>query len=155
MNRPSRVLKQIFDTPAILYRIGLGWTLGRRILAVTHRGRKTGQLREAVLEVLLFRPENQESVVVSAYGTKADWYRNILVEPALRVRTGRLDYVPEQRLLTPEEAREAAVEFSERHSWEVRLVPKVLPAIGADVRKGLGPVEMLVSLPMVAFRPKT
>ena len=126
MSRPSRLLKVVFDAPAVLYRIGLGRMLGKRIVAVTHRGRKTGQLRETVLEVILFDPANKESVVVSAYGTRADWYRNLQVQPALRVRTGRMDYVPEQRFLTAEETREAAIEFSRRHPWEVTLVPRVL-----------------------------
>jgi len=157
MGRPSRVLKVVFDAPTVLYRIGFGWTLGKRFLAVTHRGRKTGQLRETVLEVILFDPDSKESVVVSAYGTRADWYRNLLVLPALRVRTGRMDYAPEQRFLTPEETREAAIEFSRRHPWEARLVPRVLPAIGAAVPKhsDSDPVDLLASLPMVAFRPET
>lgn len=157
VGRPSRLLKVVFDAPAALYRIGFGWILGKRILALTHRGRKSGQLRETVLEVLLFDPDNKESVVASAYGTGADWYRNLRLEPALRVRTGRMDYVPEQRFLTPEETRGAALEFSRRHPWEVRLVPKVLPAIGAAVPKNSDsdPVDLLASLPMVAFRPKT
>lgn len=155
MGRPSRLLKVAFDAPAVLYRIGLGWMLGKRLVAVTHRGRKTGQSRETVLEVL-FDPDSKESVVVSAYGTRADWYRNLRVQPALRVRTGRMDYVPEQRFLTADETREAAIEFSRRHPREVRLVPRVLPAIGAVVPKhsDSGPVDLLASLPMVAFRPK-
>lgn len=141
----------------MLYRVGLGRVLGKRIVAVTHRGRKTGKLRETVLEVLLFDPETKESVVVSAYGAGADWYRNLLVQPALRIRTGGMDYVPEQRFLTADETREAAIEFSRRHPWEVRLVPKVLPAIGAAVpeHSDSDAVDLLASLPMVAFRPKT
>jgi deazaflavin-dependent oxidoreductase (nitroreductase family) len=156
MGRPSRLLKVVFDAPAVLYRIGLGWMLGKRIVAVTHRGRKTGELRETVLEVLLFDPVSKESVVVSAYGTRADWYRNLRIQSALRVRTGWMDYVPEQRFLTAEETREAAIEFSRRHPWEVKLVPRVLPAIGAAVPKhsDSDPVDLLASLPMVSFRPK-
>lgn len=156
MGRPSRLLKVAFAPPTVLYRMGLGWILGKRIVAVTHRGRKSGKLRETVLEALLFDPDSEESVVVSAYGTEADWYRNLLVQPALRVRTGRMDYVPEQRFLTPDETREAAIEFSRRHRWEARLVPLVLPAIGAAVpeHSNSDPVGLLASLPMVAFRPK-
>jgi len=156
VSRPSRSLKAVFDAPVVLYRIGLGWMLGKRFLAVTHRGRKTGRLRETVLEVLVFDPDNEESVVVSAYGTRADWYRNLKAQPALKVRTGRMSYVPEQRFLTPEQSREAVVRFSHRHPWEMKLVPRVLPAIGGAVPPDadLDPVDMLASLPMVAFRPK-
>lgn len=107
--------------------------------------------------MLFFDRDTSESVVVSAYGAGADWYRNLQARPALRVRTGLMSYVPRQRFLTPEESREAALEFSRRHPSEVRLVPKVLPAIGAAVPKSSDqhPVDLLASLPMVAFRPRT
>ncbi|WP_190820398.1 PNPOx family protein [Saccharopolyspora pogona] len=38
--------------PIPLYRRGLGWLLGIRIMMLEHRGRRSGQLRYAVLEVL-------------------------------------------------------------------------------------------------------
>lgn len=156
MARPSRFLKVAFDGPAWLYRAGLGWILGTRFLLLTHRGRRSGRLHETVLEVLLFTRSTHESVVASAFGTDADWYRNIQAEPALEVRTGRADYRPEQRFLTPQEAREVAVRFCKRHRLEARLVPKVLPAIGAAISDASGsePEDMVASLPMVAFRPR-
>lgn len=156
MPRPSRLLMVLFAAPGLLYRLGLGWVLGKRFLALTHRGRKTGRLRETVLEVLFFDPDTRESVVVSAYGPSADWYRNLQAQKALRVRTGLTSYVPMQRFLSPEERREVALEFARRHPREVRLVPKVLPAIGAAVPKSSEehPVDLLASLPMVAFKPE-
>ena len=50
----------------------------------------------------VFDPATEESVAVSAYGTDADWYRNLQAAPAVRVRTGRIDYPPEHHFLTPE-----------------------------------------------------
>jgi hypothetical protein len=73
MAGPSRLLKVFFRAPAFMYRLGLGRMLGKRFVAVTHRGRKSGQLRETVLEVLVFDPDDKETVVVSAYGTRAEW----------------------------------------------------------------------------------
>jgi len=154
MSRPSPFLKLIFDAPAWLYRKRLGWLLGKRFLVVTHRGRKTGLPRQTVLEVVFFDPARRESVVASAYGPKADWYRNLEAEPALRIRTGRLEYVPEQRFLNAGEARRAAARFCREHPLEARAAPRVLAAIGA-VEKGSfsDPVDLLAALPMVAFRP--
>jgi deazaflavin-dependent oxidoreductase (nitroreductase family) len=138
-----------------MYRTGFGRLLGRRFLSVTHRGRKSGNDYETVLEVVIFDPATKESVVVSAYGGNADWYRNLVASPALRVRTGRWDYSPQQRFLTPEEAREVAEEFCIRHPWEARVVRKVFSAIGADVEDTSdSPIDLLAQLPMVAFRPK-
>lgn len=154
MSRPSPLLRFAFKAPAYLYRIGLGRLLGRRFLSVTHRGRKSGKLYDTVLEVAVFDPATEESVAVSAYGTGADWYRNLQAGPAARVRTGSMDYSPEHRFLTPEEATAAAAEFCRRHPWEARLAPRVLPAIGATLTGSADPVQLLASLPMVAFRPQ-
>jgi deazaflavin-dependent oxidoreductase (nitroreductase family) len=137
-----------------VYRIGLGRLLGRRFLSVTHRGRKSGRLYDTVLEVAVFDPAADESVVVSAYGSDADWYRNLQAAPAVRVRTGRMDYAPEHHFLTPEEASAAAAEFCRRHPWEAKLAPRVLPAIGGVSTDTSDPVQLLASLPMVAFRPQ-
>lgn len=157
MRRPSGFLKTFFDAPRWLYRHGLGWMLGKRLLELTHVGRKTGQPRHTVLEVALYDKETRESVVVSAYGTHADWYRNIEVAPAVRVKTGRLDYEPEQRFLTVDERKEAAQAFCRNHRLEARMANRVLTAIGADVPHdpGADPAETLGTLPMVAFRPKS
>lgn len=147
-------MRLFFAAPQWLYRAGLGWTLGHRFVSVSHRGRRSGKIRETVLEVARYDPTTRESVVASAYGTKADWYRNIRAEPAVRVRTGRMDYIPEQRFLTETEARQAAIEFCRRHKLEARMAPRALAAIGA-VGEGAftDSVELLASLPMVAFRP--
>ncbi len=154
-NRPSRFLKAVFDAPSWLYRIGLGPLLGKRVLALTHRGRKSGKLHRTILEVALYDRESGESVVASAYGSRADWYRNIAAAPALRVQTGWKDYTPVQRFLTADEAKEAAARFCRDHPWEAKLVPRVLPAIGAAIPDDptLTPAELLGALPMVAFRP--
>jgi len=79
--------------------------LGARppVLPLVHRGRESGLLRETVLEIRLHDPATRESVVLSAWGEKADWYRNVGVTPALEVRTVGQRYVPEQRFLAPVE----------------------------------------------------
>lgn len=156
MNRPSGLLKRLFDAPAGLYRTGFGGLLGHRVLALTHRGRTSGKVYDTVLEVVLFDPVSQESIVGSAWGEQADWYRNIRAQPALRIRTGRLDYRPVQRFLTPEEAADAAREFCRRHPLEARLIHRVLPAIGAAIEADpeRTPAELLADLPMVGFRPE-
>lgn len=153
---PSRPLKAFFDAPTWLYRRNLGGILGRRFLAVGHRGRTSGREYETVLEVVVYDHGQDESIVASAYGTEADWYKNIRVQPAHRVRTGRTEYVPEQRFLDADEALAAATRFCAEHRFEAWLIPKVLPAIGAQLpaERPDEPAELLASLPMVAFRPR-
>ena len=107
-------------------------------------------------EVILYDAATCESVVVSAYGRGADWYRNLEKGPALRVQTGRLYYRPRHRLLTREEAWTAARTFVRQHPLEARLAPLVFRWIGAtgdDTAKSA--VELIGSLPLVAFRPSS
>ena len=85
---PTGAWKLAFRLPIYLYRLDLGRLLGHRFLLLVHQGRESGLLRETVLEVLLHDPATRESVVLSAWGEKADWYRNVVATPALEVRTG-------------------------------------------------------------------
>ena len=49
-----------------LYRWKCGWLLGHRFLLLIHVGRRTGLRRCTVLEVLEYRKEGSEAVVMSA-----------------------------------------------------------------------------------------
>lgn len=150
---PSPLLARLLRAPDWLYRVHLGWILGKRFLALTHRGRSSGEFHRTVLEVISYDRRTNESVVASAWGTSADWYRNLMAEPALRVQTGGLDYVPQQRFLNSEEQAATASRFCREHPWEAKLMPRVLTSIGAPVLDGADAREQLSALPMVAFRP--
>jgi deazaflavin-dependent oxidoreductase (nitroreductase family) len=91
-SKPSGALRIAFRLPIYLYRLDLGWLLG-------HRGRKGGLPRQTVLEVVLYDPAIRESVVLSAWGEDADWYRNPQKCPAIEIRTGRESYEPLQRFV--------------------------------------------------------
>jgi hypothetical protein len=88
------------------------------------------------LEVILYNPAAGESVVLSGWGEKADWYRNIQVTPALEGRTASERYVPEQRFLVPEENHAVLADYWRRHPPAFRVFVK-----GAGFRlsaKGVG-----------------
>jgi deazaflavin-dependent oxidoreductase (nitroreductase family) len=142
-----------FRLPIYLYRLNLGRLLGHRFLLLVHQGRKSGLLRETALEVVRYNPATKESVVLSARGDRADWYRNIEASPALEVRTGRERYVPEQRFLAPEENHAVILEYARRHPLAFRFFVKALgfdyPLQGSEGAR----MEAAKSLWLVAFRP--
>lgn len=153
--RPVRWAKPVFDAPSWLYRHGMGWLLGSRFVEVTHVGRKSGKERHTVLEVVKYDPDTGESIVASAYGATADWYRNLQVVPAVRIRQGRREYVPEQRVLEPDEIRRIATEFESAHPLEARVANRVMAAIGAvPLGTFSNAVDLFASFPMVGFRPQ-
>ena len=149
---PSGALRLAFRLPIYLYRLNLGWLLGHRFLQLVHRGRRSGLLRETVLEVLHYDPATGESVVLSAWGEKADWYRNVGATPALEVRTGGERYVPEQRFLAPEENHIIICDYGRRHPLAFRVFARVFgyPLDGTETARR----EFACSLRLVAFRPR-
>jgi deazaflavin-dependent oxidoreductase (nitroreductase family) len=138
--------------PIGLYRLGLGWLLGHQFLLLTHAGRRTGRVHQTALKVLRYDPETGESVVASAWGPTADWYRNIRARPALAVRTAHDRFVPEQRLLPPAEAFAVFDAWVRRQRWFARLM---LSQIGVSWEVPEAQRRALVArFPFVGFRPR-
>jgi deazaflavin-dependent oxidoreductase (nitroreductase family) len=127
--RPYGVYRWFANAPRWLYRLGLGWVLGYRVAQITHRGRKSGQIRRTILEVLHYDPQTHEVLVVSGWEGKTDWYRNIQREPALEVRLGRVHYRPDQEFLSPQETARLILTLFRQHPREVRFVG---PLLGID-----------------------
>jgi deazaflavin-dependent oxidoreductase (nitroreductase family) len=70
-----------------LWRLGLGyWFRWPRvfgcIMVITHRGRKTGQLRRTPVNYAMV---GDDLFCTAAYGSQADWYRNIRQNPHIEV----------------------------------------------------------------------
>jgi deazaflavin-dependent oxidoreductase (nitroreductase family) len=151
---PPPGLRWFFRLPGALYRWRLGWALDHRFLQVTHRGRKSGRVYQTVLEVIWYDPRTRESIVVSGWGARADWYRNIRAGGALEVQVGRERYVPRCRLLPPEEAAAVATFFVAAHPREAPIALWVLRRLGwTAAPESAGPAATLATVPMVAFQP--
>jgi deazaflavin-dependent oxidoreductase (nitroreductase family) len=150
---PSGALRAAFRLPNYLYKFRLGWLMGHRVLLLSHRGRKSGRVRQTPLEVVRHDPTTEECVVVSAWGERSDWYRNIETSPALEIRIGGDRYVPEQRFLSPEEAYAEMESYERRHPWLARTLPRWLgyPLDGTEGARR----RFAESVRMVAFRPKS
>jgi deazaflavin-dependent oxidoreductase (nitroreductase family) len=148
---PRGALRWAYNLPKLLYSARLGWLLGHRFLLLTHRGRTTGALYRTVLEVVRYDSASQESAVLSAYGTHADWYRNIQVNPPLSIETGKSKYTPKYRLLSAEERLEALHIYQRRYRRAFRVVMRLLGYAYDGTEEGLGVLANAVL--MVAFRP--
>lgn len=136
----------------LLYRLHLGWLLGHRRLLLTHQGRKTGLVRHTVLDVMHFDPATKECLVISMYGDRSDWFRNILAHPALEVQIGRDRFVPDQHILPPEEARAVMAAFWQRYPRAVRVSLRLLGFQYEDSEESRQVI--LSALRVVSFCPR-
>ena len=87
------MVRRLFRAPVYLYRWNFGWLLGRRFLLLIHIGRRTGLLRHTILEVMAYRQEGPEAVVMSAFGRNADWLRNIEATLGPEVNVGSQHFI--------------------------------------------------------------
>ena len=78
----------LFRLPIWLYRFRFGWLFGRRLLLLYHTGRKSGQIRQTVLEVIRYDKTNHTYFLKSGYGDRADWYKNLIATPSARIMVG-------------------------------------------------------------------
>lgn len=98
----------------------MGFLFGSRMLMLEHLGRKSGQRRYVVLEVVSHeRPDSY--VVASGFGESAQWFRNVMAAPQVRISSGWRNSVPAQaRRMTAAEADAVLTSYIKRHphAWE-------------------------------------
>lgn len=144
-----RIPRLLARAPIPMFRAGLGFVLGRRLTMLEHRGRVTGQARYVVLEVL--ERDREGLVVVSGYGRAAQWYRNVLANPAVRLWSGRRRGVPARATPIPaDEIAERLEEYRRRHPFAAKALGRTLelPDLTAD---GPLPPDVADRLPLVRF----
>jgi deazaflavin-dependent oxidoreductase (nitroreductase family) len=101
--------------PIPLFRCGLGWVFGGRLLLLHHVGRVTGLDRRVVLEVVEYAPDTGSWTVASGFGPKAAWYRNLRAEPKILIEVGRRRHAVTARFLTPDDGAEIMARYARRH----------------------------------------
>jgi deazaflavin-dependent oxidoreductase (nitroreductase family) len=111
----------IFKLPIFLYRLRLGWLLGKRFVQITHVGRHSGKVRRTILAVLKFDEKTREIYAVSAW-KGSDWYYNIQSSPALEVETGFVRYAPVQRILSAQEIASTFIKYRKGHPIFTRII---------------------------------
>ncbi|MFD5216532.1 nitroreductase family deazaflavin-dependent oxidoreductase [Streptomyces tendae] len=119
--------------PALLFRVGLGPLLGRRLLLLHHTGRVSGLDRQVVLEVVAHEPDPPAWTVASGFGPRADWYRNLRAHPKTVLQFGNRHHAVTARLLGPEDGAAIMEEYGARHPRTARRLCAFmrLPADGS------------------------
>lgn len=133
-------------TPVWIYRARLGILLGPRFLMLEHTGRKSGARRYVVLEVA-GHPQPDRYIVVSGFGDRAQWFRNIRANPRVRVTALSRGPAPATaRILPRNEATAALTVYSARHP---RAWAAMKPILGDTLGSPAADVES--RLPVIAL----
>ncbi|MGD2159491.1 MAG: nitroreductase family deazaflavin-dependent oxidoreductase [Anaerolineales bacterium] len=151
--QPPRGLNRIlYRLPILLYRLRLGWLLGDRFLLLIHTGRVSGAPRQTVLEIIRHDKKGDAYVVVSAWGEKSDWYRNIKKTPQVIVQVGRKRVEAVAERLSQEDAEREILDYARRYPRLLRALARLMGYQLEDSEQDYRALARLV--PVVAFRPK-
>ncbi len=107
---PGGIFRYLMRLPIWLYRLGLGDLMNiMHIMVLTTRGRTTGLPRHTAIE---YRAHGSKTYLVSAWGTRPQWYQNLLINPIVSVRQGQRSLKAHARKVDdPDEALRALYLF--------------------------------------------
>lgn len=133
-----------------LYAVGLGPLVGRLVLLLTTTGRKSGLPRVTPLQ---YEEIDGAIYLGSSRGLKADWVRNILFNPLvkLQVKGRRFEGVAEV-VVEPDQIADFLEYRLRKHP---RMVGAILKAEGVGEKPGRGDLEAYAQkLALVIVREK-
>ncbi len=151
---PTASSRFVYRLPIYVYRLGLGWLFGSRIMLLNHTGRVSGKRRQTVLEVVEHDRADGSYVAASGWGPAAAWYRNVLQTPEVSIQVGRKTMPAVAIPLTGEEGAEVFTHYAARHRIAAKLLlPRVLgfSVDGSDADFG----EVGRRLPFIRFIART
>jgi deazaflavin-dependent oxidoreductase (nitroreductase family) len=155
VERPSTGFKRwLFRAPIWLYRIGLGGLMTKRMVLLNHIGRKSGKMRQAVVEVARYDKATDTVYIASGWGVKADWYRNLLANPEITIQVGWRKMAVTAVPLTPDESGEMMVDYAHRYPKIAKVLSSRL--LGFEVGDSDEDYFDLGhdAVPFVAFQPR-
>lgn len=125
-SKPRGCARLLLRAPVWLYRLRLGWVLGRRFLLIQHTGRRSGKPRFAVVEVVRYDRRADAYVVASGWGRGADWYRNVSVTPEVRLTVGARRFDARAVLLPAAEAAREVCGYARAHPVAFAALARLL-----------------------------
>lgn len=150
---PRGIARALYRAPIWLYKINLGFLLGKRFLMLTHTGRKSGLHHRTVVEVVKHEPDNNTYFIASGWGENSDWVKNITVGPQVQVQVGNKHWDMIAERLIPNQAEEVIFDYAQRHPSAMmnlaRMMGYKLDGSEQDFR------ELGRQLPLFALKPKT
>ena len=80
-NDPIRALAR---SPLFLWRLGLGPIIGKYMMVITTKGRKTGKPHRVMTE---YHAMDGLKYAPCAFGEQSDWYKNLQADPYVTIQT--------------------------------------------------------------------
>ena len=146
---PRILLRLIHLPPRLAYTFGLGPLIGKMILLLTTRGRKSGRPRVTPLQ---YEEIDGCYYLAAALGGRADWVRNIQADPRVQVRVLRRCFSGRAQIIRdPGRIADFLALRLQRHP---RMVAAILRSAGLSIPPSRADLEQYaVRLALVVVQP--
>ncbi len=126
--------------------------MGSRFVQIEHTGRVSGEARHVVLEVVDADKQAGVYFVVSGWGEKADWFRNIKANPKIVYQVGQQRYAGSAEQLPREEAEAVFLAYGRKHP---RMLQELMRFVGYRMEASEEAYRALAGhLPVVKLSPQ-
>lgn len=119
---PEGFKLKIFRAPLYLYHFQLGFLFGERFIRLRHWGRKSGNLNEAVIEVIDQDKSKGKLYCASGFGEKSQWFKNILVNDSVFVTIKNSEYKATASVVSSKEATQVLRRYVKAHPKSLKAV---------------------------------
>jgi deazaflavin-dependent oxidoreductase (nitroreductase family) len=149
---PTGFSRILWRLPIFFFRARIGWLLGNHFLLLNHTGRKTDLPRQTVLENIRHDKKTDTYFVVSGWGEKSDWYRNIQKSPDVTIQVvfRRLEVTAVR--LPLEDAEGEILTYAHHHPRMLRSLARILGYQVEDTQEDYRALAGL--MPVIALRPR-
>jgi deazaflavin-dependent oxidoreductase (nitroreductase family) len=106
--------------------MGLGSWMGGRFIRLIHIGRVSELRRETVIEVVDHDPESDVYYLVSAWGDRADWYRNVLKTPQVEAQVGKRAFIGRAGSVSRAQTIEVILHYGRRHPHTLQTLARTM-----------------------------
>lgn len=121
---PGSLLRVFLRIPILFYKIGLGFVFGKLFLMLTHKGRVSGLKRNVVLEVVGHDRDNGIYYIASGWGRQSNWYKNVLINPMVRVHISTKMFEAMAKELDREEAGKILFKYAKRYKGFFNIISR-------------------------------
>lgn len=151
--RPNGFLRFFLRFPVWLYRLHLGGLMGKDFLLLHHIGRKSGQARETVIQIIRYEQDRDLCVVLSGWGSASDWLRNLQQTPDARITLGNRTLRVRAVILPEAEAAGELLDYSQHQPAAFRAISTRV--VGHNIVASPESChELAKHIPVVVFHPQ-
>lgn len=152
---PQRGLRLTLRLPIVIYRLRLGWLLGERFVLLQHIGRKTGQPRQTVVEVVGHESATDVYYIASGWGKKSNWYQNLLAHPEISIQVSRRKLAVVAHTLDANDGARVLVDYRQKHPLAARELGRLMGLRFVEATPEELAQLVRTSLPIVSLQPRS